>query len=1252
MAGPDTRSAGARRGAMLIIALMFLTLLTMLGVTFAALMKLEREATRNYLDTQTGDLVLHSAVDAAAAQLYGAVNFYHFTSCRAPWLFKDPKGDEMGAGAYTIEEMSPENLFFTGVLEPVKGVARCFYKAKVLDCASQINVNVGSDNLAMMLDSLGEAIQVTRGVNPLFSGKRRVRGDEIVRFRRKLEKGQFTSKSQLIELVGEENFERLADFVTTQSWVDASTGKPQDYVELVLQAESTGRIGTRISGVRYEETGHPHIWGTKSVSAEPRSPININTAPEEVLIALFTGLACRRPFPYIERQAMRIGQHDLQAGFAPEGNDRFPQGARGQGGGQEETNYTIRPVWVYTPRIELQQARLIAKAVMSERKRTPFVAWETGRASGGGFAEFINTRIGEVQLPKANQVMVIDPLNPRLTTYQGTLSSGGGANPAVGNIWGPGHENSERAIRNQRGLPYHGRYRWYFETVKAGIIANFNPNARLNRCGANVGATLAVDKTALVSPWVPRGFRMAGGGMYSRSETYCAYTTEFCFDTGGYYEITALAQLDARFDPTQQLSQPKRFRKARAVVKVFETLQHTTQFDFEKQFYSGRYSSRRGQNNGRRYVMTHPQPVIAATDYITSGSTMDGNVQLMGYMDAQKVVMQSSSRDSFYRPMQNILFAHSFMFRQSQDEERFIRLVRNGRSVNLNMQFEGDEQNMGRQSEYDLLFQSVLDADFVRNQREFRERYTLDPLRQGRNGVLNNDPGSGEATGLYRVVQWPRFSEQFLEFDNLRPEGLHTNIFNATTSGAGIAMYPASSIATRGVNWEVGRSQGAFNTSGSTGQGNVQYYEGGVAFWIRFDFDANDPIFCGLVGCTQIVTDLGQKPRDSEGNQFYIFKSSFGELRVVRMYYHRAFGLPSMHGTNRLLPEIKVEGQGAAGAEEDQDLELDVNKAYARSEVLVDVSGWKKDEWHHVAVYWNDMDQSDQRIQVYVDLQPARGATAVTTGLIGQGRACNLNVKVPYDELTIGGIIRRQAVKDAGIFKFAYNLRASRTTSGGGGGGAGAGGIGAFYKFPMKIFPSNATIDEFVSFSGSFDGFRTGVLGNTRSYFTRYTGVYHNQFEITLPQGVEAVKLRSFTWTEYQPAMYHGPVNGMVIPLNTEPCRAKVYLDTLEVNFPRPPWLETGAVEKNQLAGRVLHRPTGRGVAEESVKVGYRFELTPARGRGGNFTGVALATPVIDDVSLSYFLPSTQILLWEDLPVDYEALQGAKARRGSRSPAE
>ena len=1232
---------GRRRGAMLVIALMFLTLLTLLGVTFAALMKLERAAARNYGDVQTADMVLQSAVDAVAAQLRGAMNNYHFTSFHAPWLFKGRDG-EVASGGLSVEQAREEDLFFSGILEPVRGVARSAYRAKVMDCASQININAGSDNLAMMLDNLGEAIQRTRGTNPFHSGRRRVRGDEIVRFRRKLENGRFQSKTALIELLGARNYEIVADFVTAHSWMHASTGKPQDAAELVVRTEGhTGGIQERAGSV-YDSMGHSSIYGSQSLGIEPRSPININTASEEVLMAVFSGLACRRPFPFVQRTAVAIGTEEYSAGFAPEGQDRFPRQAA-QGGGNEELEYTIRPIWVYTPRIEILEAQRIAREIMAERKRTPFVCWESGRgAGGGGFHEFVNVRLSESVLPRpqGNRLIAIDPLVPNNRQYENALRSGGSGNPAVSSMWGRGHSSIERRVRSQRGLPFHTRDAWYWETVKAGIIANFNPNARLNRSGYNVGAAGVVDKTSLVSPWLPKTFQRGdGGGQASRGEVYCAYTTEFCFDSNGYYEVVALAQLDGQYDASQRISQPRVFRKARAVFKVFEVLEHTTQFDFAQQFNTGRHTSQRGRTNGRYNVMTYPQPLIAATDYMSSGSVIDGSIQMMNTTDAEKVRMPAASRDSYYRGMPNVLSAAGFMFRSATDEARFLMMAQRGRALSLtNVQTEGDYQMGGGVSEFDRLFQSVLDLEYVRGRRLFRERYTADPQRQGRNAVLMGSGGqAGSEAGMYRTLQYPRFSEAFLEGDNLRPDGLHTNIFNAPTTGSGIAMYPAGTATMAGTSWSVGANNSPFPVQSAVG--NVAYYQGGIAFWVRFDFDAIDPIFCGLIGCTQVVRDVGPGPQDSEGNQFYVFKTSFGELRVVRMYYHRAFGDTSTHGPG-LLPRPP---EGEDREREDQ-VEADPNIAYARSEVLVDISGWKAGEWHHVAVQWNDMEHVQERVRVYLDMAPAESSTGVMYGLIGEGTFCNLNTKVPYDELTIGGIIRRTAVRDAGVFKFAYNLRSTRGGTSAGTADSGPGGVGAFHSPTLKIFPANATIDEFVAFEGTFEGFRSSPLGRTRGYFSPTRGRYCNNFEITFPKGADAVKLRSFTWTEYQPPYYHSPRG--VVDLVTTPVSATLVLDT-DVMFQRAPWLETSGVAQNRAAGRILRRPTGAGLVDETVKLTYVFDLTAARGTGG-YGAAALATPVIDDVTLTYYLPSTQVVVWEELPVDYEALLGRQGGRGVR----
>jgi hypothetical protein len=45
-----------------------------------------------------------------------------------------------------------------------------------------------------------------------------------------------------------------------------------------------------------------------------------------------------------------------------------------------------------------------------------------------------------------------------------------------------------------------------------------------------------------------------------------------------------------------------------------------------------------------------------------------------------------------------------------------------------------------------------------------------------------------------------------------------------------------------------------------------------------------------------------------------------------------------------------------------------------------------------------------------------------------------------------------------------------------------------------------------------------------------------------------------------------------------------------------------------------------------------------------------LATPVVDDVTLTYFLPSPEILSWENLSVNRQALaRAAKGDRGVRA---
>ena len=78
--------------------------------------------------------------------------------------------------------------------------------------------------------------------------------------------------------------------------------------------------------------------------------------------------------------------------------------------------------------------------------------------------------------------------------------------------------------------------------------------------------------------------------------------------------------------------------KRRSIVKIWETLRHTTQEHFEEPFQAAGYLSQKD----RQYVTTYPDPMHALDPDSYFGSKVDGNVQLSGYIDALR---ENLSRD-------------------------------------------------------------------------------------------------------------------------------------------------------------------------------------------------------------------------------------------------------------------------------------------------------------------------------------------------------------------------------------------------------------------------------------------------------------------------------------------------------------------------------------------------------------------------------------------------------------------------------
>jgi hypothetical protein len=287
-------AAPRRRGTALIVVLGALALLSLLAVTFATRVGTERATARNFLDAARARLAAQSGVEAALAHLQGLLDRGLLPDGPARTLPPTP----LGSGTY------------------VPGGD--LYEVKIEDANARINVNDGlawgndhavSRNLRRLLNLLGA--QPTVAVPNL--------GDRILDGRPPT---GYASHFDLLRALSYDSsaLDRVRDLLTARSWSDPSVALP---VPLSAEAArvspvSPGRPvgdsgpvyrfghqknfrGEPVPGPllafdpRNPDPFHHAVWGRDSLNPQwielvTRSPVNVNAARREVLVALLTDL--------------------------------------------------------------------------------------------------------------------------------------------------------------------------------------------------------------------------------------------------------------------------------------------------------------------------------------------------------------------------------------------------------------------------------------------------------------------------------------------------------------------------------------------------------------------------------------------------------------------------------------------------------------------------------------------------------------------------------------------------------------------------------------------------------------------------------------------------------------------------------------------------------------------------------------------------------------------------------------------------
>ncbi|MFC1587663.1 PilX N-terminal domain-containing pilus assembly protein, partial [Planctomycetota bacterium] len=330
-------------GIVLIVVLGVLALMSVLAITFVSLTRLERSISKNYVNRTKALMIAESGIENAIIKIQswsGALSPAELADMSYNPSAPEASLQDAEQPSFAVSQAPPAGIngAVSGFVGPGTYIANGdFYKLKVEDEAGKLNLN-DSDNLTDPDDSsTGRLSTIVRNLAELVFSS--TYGQEIgtvvvgkIMQKRHDLGGQFSDLDQIREalitadITDRSEQDSFLRNVTLWSWRDPNTLKPRpafnrtegvdgsgfhqdpevfNYPATEAQLSGSGSLEEKLDETYGDDI---YMWSQfqhKGLELEPRSPVNINTASQQLIQALLMNIQGLYAYEYGHERTFR-----------------------------------------------------------------------------------------------------------------------------------------------------------------------------------------------------------------------------------------------------------------------------------------------------------------------------------------------------------------------------------------------------------------------------------------------------------------------------------------------------------------------------------------------------------------------------------------------------------------------------------------------------------------------------------------------------------------------------------------------------------------------------------------------------------------------------------------------------------------------------------------------------------------------------------------------------------------------------------